>query len=113
MLKNSENNGTEEIGLVTPTPARWIHLRRIPHADRGVSNGENDFKEFYHHEAVSEHLVARPCASDAHWTLHGEYAVQASQITGVSIICSMVWSGTDQRKHQSSVSLAFVRGIHL
>ena len=30
----------------------------------------------------------------------------ASQITGVSIICSTVWSGTDQRKRQSSASLA-------
>ena len=30
--------------------------------------------------------------------------------TGVSIICSTVYSGTDQRKHQSSASLAFVRG---
>ena len=29
------------------------------------------------------------------------------QITGASIVCS----GTDQRKHQSSASLAFVRGI--
>ena len=35
-----------------------------------------------------------------------------SQITGVSIICSTVCLGTDQRKHQSPASLAFVRGIH-
>ena len=38
--------------------------------------------------------------------------VMASQITGVSIFCSTVCSGGDQRKHQSSASLAFVRGIH-
>ena len=37
----------------------------------------------------------------------------ASQITSVSIICSTVCSGADQRRHQSSASLAFVRGIHL
>ena len=36
----------------------------------------------------------------------------ASQITGVAIVCSAVRSGADQRKHQSSASLAFVRGIH-
>ena len=36
----------------------------------------------------------------------------ASQITGVLIVCSTVCSGLDQRKHQSSASLAFVRGIH-
>ena len=36
----------------------------------------------------------------------------ASQITGVSIVCSTVCSGADQRNHQSSASLAFVRGVH-
>ena len=35
----------------------------------------------------------------------------ASQITGISIVCWNVCSGADQRKHQSSASLAFVRGI--
>ena len=35
----------------------------------------------------------------------------ASQITGVSIVCAAVCSGTRQIKHHSSVSLAFVRGI--
>ena len=36
----------------------------------------------------------------------------ASQITGVSMVCSTVCSGADQRKHESSASLAFVGGIH-
>ena len=36
----------------------------------------------------------------------------ASQITDVSIVYSTVCSGANQRKHQSTVSLAFVRGIH-
>ena len=35
----------------------------------------------------------------------------AFQITSVSIVCSTVGSSADQRKHQSSASLAFVRGI--
>ena len=35
----------------------------------------------------------------------------ASQITGVSIVCLAVCSGGDQRKHQGSTSLAFVKGI--
>ena len=30
----------------------------------------------------------------------------------LSVLYSSVYSGTDQRKHQSSASLAFVRGIH-
>ena len=36
----------------------------------------------------------------------------AFQITSVSIVYLTVCSGPDQRKHQSSASLAFVRGIH-
>ena len=39
-------------------------------------------------------------------------SAMASEITGVSIVCSAVCSDVDQRKHQSSASLAFVRGIH-
>ena len=36
----------------------------------------------------------------------------ASQITSLTIVFSIVYSDADQRKHQSSASLAFVRGIH-
>ena len=39
-------------------------------------------------------------------------SAMVSQITSVSIVCSTVCSGADQRKHQSPASLAFVRGIH-
>ena len=34
----------------------------------------------------------------------------ASQITSLTIVYSTVYPGTDQRKHQSSASLAFVMG---
>ena len=37
--------------------------------------------------------------------------MMASQITSLTIVYSTVYSGADQRKHQSSMSLAFVRGI--
>ena len=36
----------------------------------------------------------------------------ASQITSLTIIYSTVYSGADKKNHQSSASLAFVRGIH-
>ena len=36
----------------------------------------------------------------------------ASQITSLTILYSTMYSGADQRKHQSSASPAFVRGIH-
>ena len=46
---------------------------------------------------------------------HYNYVIMGtvvSQITSVSIVYLTVSTGTDQRKHQRSASLAFVRGIH-
>ena len=37
---------------------------------------------------------------------------RASQITRLTIVYSTVYSDADQRKHQISAALAFVRGIH-
>ena len=39
-------------------------------------------------------------------------SAMTSRITSLTIVYSSVYSGADQRKHQSSASLAFVRGIH-
>ena len=39
-------------------------------------------------------------------------SAMTSQITSLAIVYSTVYSGADQRKHQSSASLEFVRGIH-
>ena len=39
-------------------------------------------------------------------------SAMASQLTSLTIVYSIVYSGADQIKHQSSASLAFVRGIH-
>ena len=36
----------------------------------------------------------------------------ASQVTSLTIVCSTVYLDTNHKKHQSSASLAFVRGIH-
>ena len=47
--------------------------------------------------------------------LHHNYVIMgaiASLITSLTIVYSTVYSDADQRKHQSSASLAFVRGIH-
>ena len=35
--------------------------------------------------------------------------VMVSQITSLTIVYSIIYSGADQRKHQSSASLAFLR----
>ena len=51
------------------------------------------------------------------WGLHIHYndvimSAMASQISSLTIVYSTVYSGANQGKHQSSASLAFVRGIH-
>ena len=55
-------------------------------------------------------MIASICCKAVQY--HHYSDVMASQITGVSIVYSTICSGADQRKHQSSASLAFVRGIH-
>ena len=48
-------------------------------------------------------------------TSHYDHVIMdeiASQITSLKIVYSAVYLDADQRKHQSSASLAFVRGIH-
>ena len=52
--------------------------------------------------------------SDTTGTHYSDVIMKAmvSQITCVSNVCSTVYSGADHRKHQSSASVAFVRGIH-
>ena len=58
--------------------------------------------------------------STSHWlytqfSLHYNDVIMGaitSQITSLTIVFSTVYLDTDQSKHQSSASLAFVRGIH-
>ena len=49
------------------------------------------------------------------WDIHSGDVIMGtvtSQINSLTIVYSTVYSGADQRKHQSCASLAFVRGIH-
>ena len=52
--------------------------------------------------------------SKTHYMHYGDVIMSAiaSQITSLMIVHSTVYSDADQRKHQSSASLAFVRRIH-
>ena len=57
------------------------------------------------------HPVRHPSIAE---TLHYDgvtMSATASRITSLTIVYSTVYSGADQRKHQGSASLAFVRGI--
>ena len=60
----------------------------------------------YHHISITRWFS--PCShyNDVIMT------AMVSQITSLVSVYSRVYSGADQRKHQSSASLAFVKGIH-
>ena len=66
---------------------------------------------------LTENSLA-PCVTFPHIEVQANHycdvvmGTMASKITSLMIVYSTVYSGTDQRKHQSSASLAFVGGIH-
>ena len=62
----------------------------------------------YKHNRGHRHMswIAQPQYGDV------IMSAMTSQITGVSIVCLTACPGTDQRTHQTSASVAFLRGIH-
>ena len=66
---------------------------------------------------IYKQLQMQLFAYKSYWICHPHYndvtmSAMESQITSLTVVYSTVYSGADQRKHQSSASLAFVRGIH-
>ena len=79
----------QEIGLSEDTFTIFETQTWLPDFFMGI----NPFRGFFHYNDVI-------------------MSAMASQITSLTMVYSTVYSGTDQRKHQSSASLAFVQGIH-
>ena len=89
-----------------PVISRWVHLKR-------TSNSKTPHAMKYTHGLPLLCSVLSWIKRLRWFVCYSRvYGAMASQITGVSIVCSTVCSGVDQRKHQSSASLALVRGIH-
>ena len=59
-------------------------------------------------------MLASVCSLPPRWDHYSDVimSAMASQITSLAIVHSTVYSGAEQRKHQSSTSLTCVRGIH-
>ena len=69
----------------------------------------------WHHPVHYGDLQSLPQRCVHYYDIHYNdviMSVMASQIPSLTIVYSAVYSGVDQRKHQRSASLAFVRGIH-
>ena len=75
-------------------------------------NRVNSFENRVYHSAPK--LGTSRCRATSQINHYNDVIMitMASQITSLKIVYSIVYSGADQRKHQSSASLAFVPGIH-
>ena len=76
-------------------------------------NGQNQWGIMYDDRV--NHRVSATAATRKNTFSHYNDVIMiamASQITSLMIVYSTVYSGTDERKHQSSTSLVFMRGIH-
>ena len=88
----------------------WLPLQRLPQAINFV-NSQSPHSSYVNepqHEArqTIERTEGIEQYSDA------IMSPMASQISSFTTVYSTVYSSADQRKHQSSASPAFVRGIH-
>ena len=63
------------------------------------------------HESLGKHPLFSIISNELHY-IDVVMGTMASQITSLTIVYSTVYAGADQRNHQSSAALAFVRGIH-
>ena len=117
--------------IITPNLAasRLREIWRKPYdrlVNRGPGNSHtaekriidmNSIWSFYQDVWTLLHDTFRHCwnQSTGIWGYHYSDVIigaMTSQITSLTIVYSTVYSGADQRNHQSTASLAFVRGIH-
>ena len=89
------------------TPENFMMIRWWEHNQKGVTDGRTDGKYHLYSYLVAAKNKRAPLLSNIKL-----YPSIASQITSFTIVYWTVYSDAYQRKHQSSASLAFVRGIH-
>ena len=121
------------IGLLWEGSRTWMVRFSVVPYDTGVGMWSNDIVSFYMKESVvynmrrhDTHTISLYCHNNVEWGTHIQLRCYrdkwhyndvimdtiASQITSLTTVSSTVYSDADQRKHQSSASLAFVWGIH-
>ena len=109
---------------------KWIFYNRLQtggHCKSHLTHTQLEIHEYVISIRATDALMLKHQAISSHsadYTLYGTSCIQklhyddviigtmASQITSLTIVYSAVYTDADQRKHQSSESLAFVWGIH-
>ena len=105
--------GLHKHPLSSPSKYGWIGQANPLPVDNITNHNKQD------KSIPFSHCILRPAKSDSYVDLMliSHYCdvimgAMASPITSLTIVYSTIYSGADQRKHQSSASLAFVRRIH-
>ena len=101
-------NDTDMLPICTHTSSEHASITRLASEIRCITTQMH----FYHDIlAYMTHVTYSTSAWQCHYS-DVIMGMMASQITSLTIVYTTVYSGADQRKHQSTASLAFVRGIH-
>ena len=77
--------------------------------DNDINNNNKNIVMCHPNNILSKSESAWVYYISLQWRHNGRDGIS---LTGVSTVCTAVCSGADQRKHQSSASLAFLRGYH-
>ena len=112
--------------LIFPYPSGLLKSNDCPSASKATLMNMDKYFMWIHYERLHNHNKAKHnktvciflgiyckaplCIHVPH--LWCDNITMTSQITSLAIVCSTVYSGKDERKHQSSASLAVVRWIH-
>ena len=99
-----------------PIALMWCHCDDVKHSK--ITRQKNRLQPSIPHPTIQLFERAKMFSKNINWHYinHNSDVIMSaivSQITGVSIVYSTVCGGADQRRHQSSASLAFVRRIVL
>ena len=111
--KNHTNTNTRHFFFTQRVTEGWDKLPKeiidAPSVDAFKNRLDHNFENQpvkYNYKALDNPVSPQMHYDDVIMTM------LASQITSLPVVCSIVYSGVNQRKHQSSASLAFVREIH-
>ena len=103
-----------------PPPPPHTHTHPHTHTPTPSQKIPNMYIFVLHLDQANTSNINKKVQNDIRWLyilVSGHYTdvimgAITSQITSLTIVYSTVYSDADQRKHQSSASLTFVRGIH-
>ena len=123
--------------MIALRPVKWSWSTWVKYTHPANPTMYQKYPTMRHFEQKCPHLCTFPLQNNALWDMEpvscgiygtlrfiGRYPTElnhyddailgviASLITSLTIVYSTVYSDADQRKHQSSASLAFVWGIH-